>query len=240
MRVTAFKTPKISSTCNIFDVIKDAIDSVNDNDVLVISSKIIAIAEGSVVSAKTDKEALIKEQSEFWLDPHLSRYGHHFTVKHGTLIGAAGIDASNSNNSYVLLPKNPQESANKLRKAVREHYKKDIGVVVVDSVSVPLRRGAIGYALAHSGFDALKSYIGQQDIFGNPLKLSVANRAQGIAAAATLEMGEGDEQTPLAIVSEVKGLKCVNNDPTSDELKEVYLQVHNDIFEPFWKAVGWE
>jgi dihydrofolate synthase / folylpolyglutamate synthase len=239
VQVVGYKTPKVEHACDIAKFITDVVKAVDQHSIIVISSKIVAIAEGSLVPKSVDKEALIKEQSEHWLDPEKSKYGHHFTVKHHTLVGSAGIDSSNVKDAYALLPKDPQQTANDLREKLSKHYGHSLGVVIVDSVSVPLRRGAVGWALAHSGFVALHSYIGEPDIFGRTLELSVANRAQGIAAAATLAMGEGDEQKPIAVVSKIPGFITTLDNPNREELQQLYPPLEDDLFEPFWKAVGW-
>src|SRR5690606_18888231 len=111
---------------------------------VVISSKIVAIAEGSVVPKTVDKEELIRQQADKLLDPKKSAYGHHFTIKHNTLLGSAGIDSSNSDDVFVLLPRDPQRVADTLRAELSAHYGKPVGIVITDSTSVPLRRGAVG------------------------------------------------------------------------------------------------
>lgn len=242
MRVITYKTPKITGKCNVTKLVIDTIDELDAaNSIIAISSKIISIAEGSVVPKNgLDKEQLIKQQSDYWLNPKLSKYGHHFTIKHHTLVGSAGIDTSNGSDNYVLLPISPQETANELREKLSAHYGVPVGIVITDSTSVPLRRGAVGFSIAHSGFAALKSYIGTPDLFGNEMQHSVANQAHGLAAAAVLEMGEGAEQTPIVMLSGSKHIRCVDKNPSTEELSELYPNIDEDLFEPFWKAVGWK
>lgn len=239
MKAIGYKTPKITESCDIVKVITSAIENVPDDSVIVVSSKIIAIAEGSVVSKSVNKEALISEQAEYMIDPAQNKYHHHFTIKHHTLVGAAGIDDSNGGENHVLLPRDPQKSANYLRMKLSDEFNMPVGVVVTDSVSLPLQRGASGIVLAHSGFEALKNYIGKPDLFGEAFKISMANRAQGIAATANLVMGEGTEQTPIVVVSDIPNFLLNNRDPTEVELKELYPDIEDDLFETFWRAVGW-
>ncbi len=240
MHIVGYKTPRITSKVDLVDIILAAIPKITSHSVIVVSSKIVAISEGAVVPiTNTDREALIKEQADLWLDPTLNKYGYHFTIAKGSLIGSAGVDSSNGNGQYILWPRNPQFSANTLRAALTKAYGKPLGLVISDSSSMPLRRGSVGICIAHSGFKALESYIGAKDIFGNTLERSVSNRAQGIAAGATVVTGEGNEQTPLAVASDIPNLVCIDENPSIDELESVYLTPETDIFEPFWRGVGW-
>lgn len=242
MRVVGYKTPRLNETFDLAQLIIDTIAVVPEDAVIVVSSKIVSIAEGSVIpkNAANDREQLIKDQADKWLDPNKSKYRHHFTIKHNTLVGSAGIDSSNGGDNFVLLPKRPQATANELRSTLTKHYTRPVGVIITDSTSIPLRRGSVGTCLAHSGFEALRSYIGDKDIFGHTFQHSVANLAQGIAAAATLVMGEGAEQTPLVVVSDIPHFVCIDQNPTEAELDELYPDMAVDLFEPFWEAIGWK
>jgi F420-0:gamma-glutamyl ligase len=131
-----------------------------------------------------------------------------------------------------------------VRRYLRDKFGlKNLGIVVTDSLSIPLRLGAIGTCLGYSGFSAVNDYRGQADLFGRPFKLSRANVAEGLAAAAVLAMGEGAEQTPLAIVTDMPFIKFQAADPSGEELKEVRLSLEDDLFAPFinngkWRAGG--
>jgi len=130
---------------------------------------------------------------------------------------SAGIDESNSNGFYILHPKDLQETANKIRIYLCKRFKlKNVGVLITDSKTTPLRWGTTGVALAHSGFLALNDYIDTPDIFGRKLKVTKVNISDGLAAAAVLVIGEGREQTPLAIISETASVKfqVSNSAPT--------------------------
>jgi F420-0:gamma-glutamyl ligase len=171
--------------------------------VVVVTSKIVSLCENRVVPlADTSKKQLVEQEASQYLASELSQYGHLFTITNDTLIPSAGIDESNGDSHYVLWPKDPQASANAIRAHLASKHQLDnIGVIITDSTSQPLRRGISGIVLAHSGFLALKDYRGQPDLFGRPLGVSVANVASGLAAAAVLAMGEGAEQTPLALAA---------------------------------------
>ncbi len=243
MRVIALKSNIILSSS---DLVEEIIASMGDrvvlpNSIIAISSKVVAITEGMVVPKNgTDKEKLILDQADLYLDPSKSKYGHHFTIKHNTLIGSAGIDSSNGDDNYVLWPKNPQQSANSLRKTLAKYYKCNLGVIITDSTSTPLRRGTVGSAIAHSGFNALSSYIGENDIFGQKIQHSVLNKAMGFAAAANVVMGEGNEQTPFVLIENIENLVCTDKNPDQSEIDSVYPKISEDLFEPFLSCLEWQ
>jgi putative folate metabolism gamma-glutamate ligase len=242
MNITPIKTPKLTvGVADLYEVLDDALPDLYDSDIVAITSKVVSICEGAVVPlAGTDKEALIIQESDKYLPSKLSKYGHHFTVTNHTLISVAGIDESNGDDYYILWPRDAQKTANDIRKYLaKKHGLTRLGVIITDSTCQPLRRGTTGIDLAHSGFLALKNYVGSPDLFGRPLAVTYANIACGIAAAAVLVMGEGAEQTPLCIVSDVPAIVFQERDPSLQELAEKTISLNEDLFEPFLSAVPW-
>ena len=181
------------------------------------------------------------EQAEYFLPPKYSTYGFTITMKHNVLIPSAGIDESNGNGYYVLWPRDPQKTVNQIREyLVEKHGVKNIGVIIVDSKTTPLRWGVTGVAIVHSGFDALNDYIGKPDIFNRPFKVEKVNVADGLAASAVLVMGEGNEQTPLAIVEDVSFIHFQNRNPSQQELDTLAISIDEDLYAPLLKHVPWE
>src|SRR5439155_10784757 len=92
----------------------------------------------------TDKEELIARESDYFLEAKHSKYNHHFSIVGNTIVGAAGIDTSNADGNYVLWPADPQKSANEIRQYLTDRFKiMNTGVIITDSISIPLRRGSI-------------------------------------------------------------------------------------------------
>src|SRR5690606_530209 len=119
------------------------------------------------------------------------------TIKNNILAVNAGVDESNSNGLLVLWPRNPQESADRIRVYLKEKFGlKNVGVLITDSKTTPLRYGITGIGIAHSGFLAINDFVGTPDIFGRTLKMTKVNVMDGIAAASAVVMGEASEQTP--------------------------------------------
>lgn len=242
MKITAIQTnPIVPGKGSLTDVLDEFLPALEESSVLVITSKIVSICEGGVVPLDSiDKEELIISQADKYLPAEHSQYGHHFTIVGHHLAGAAGIDESNGQEHYVLWPRDAQQTANQMRHYLRDRYGlKKLGIIISDSTSLPLQRGTSGTSLAHSGFSALKNYVGQPDIFGRLITVSQANIAGGLAAAAVLAMGEGAETTPLCLVTEASFVDFQEDDPSAEELAEINLSIEDDLFAPFLTAVDW-
>lgn len=153
-------------------------------------------------------------------------------------MGSSGIDESNGSGHYVLYPKDPKASARRLRLWLMKTYKvKSLAVIITDSMSLPLRRGAVGFALAWDGIDPLRDYRGTKDIFGRTIQIEIANLIDSLAAAAVLEMGEGNEQTPIAIVQGAKNIVLKNRSKKDDQL---VISPQDDIFAPLLWSKKWK
>lgn len=243
MIVTGIKTDKITAgSVGLLELLDSAITSLDEGSVVAITSKVVSLCENNVVPlGDVDKEDLIVQESNLYLPATHSKYGYHFTITNNTLISVAGIDESNGDGHYVLWPKDSQATANQVRRYLKERFGlQKVGVVITDSTSHPLRRGAVGITLAHSGFAALHDYVGKPDLFGKPFRVSHADIAGGLTAAAVLQMGEGAEQTPLAIISDVPFVTFQDRDPSAEELAETNIPLKDDLFAPFLTSVTWQ
>jgi len=174
-----------------------------ENKVLAITSKIISLSQGQVVSKKNikSKKKLIQKEADVYLGK--MGFNTHLTIKHGLLLASAGIDESNSKkNDYILLPKNPFQTADEICLQLKSHWKlKNFGILITDSKTSPLRAGVTGITLSHSGFKGIQNKIGDKDLFGKKLQMTKINIADALASAAVFCMGESNERTPLALIS---------------------------------------
>jgi putative folate metabolism gamma-glutamate ligase len=217
------------------------IASLEENSVVAVTSKIVALCEGRVAPFDgTDKKELIAQEAEYYIPSQKSKYNITIAVKNSLLVASAGIDESNSNGEYVLWPKDPQSAANRIRAHLRKRFSlHNLGVILTDSKTTPLRWGVTGAAIAYSGFDCLNDYIGSPDIFGRELKVTKVNVAEGLAAATVLVMGEGNEQTPLAVVTDVPFVHFQDNEPTPDELSALKISIEDDLYAPLLEHAEW-
>lgn len=242
MLVVAYKTKKVVVGDDLYKILDKSLPSIKERDVVVITSKIIAICQGRVVKndGRISKDELVKKEAELYLPEKYTNYGVFLTIKNKVIIASAGIDESNANGYFILWPKNLQKTTNEIWRYLRKKHKvKSLGVVVTDSKLTPLRRGVTGYGLSWSGFEPLRNYIGTPDIFGHKLKVTKTNIVDGLAASAVLEMGEGKEQTPLCVISEVSNIKFVQRIPNKKELSEMTIEIENDILASLLKSAKW-
>lgn len=243
MLVTTIKTERIAANdTTLLALLDEVIPKLKEGSVVAITSKLVSLCEGNVIALDAiDKETLVVQESDLYLPATLSRYGHHFTITDNTLIPMAGVDESNGGGNYVLWPKNSQQTANDTRDYLKQRFDlQNVGIIITDSTCHPLRRGTTGIMLAHSGFLALHNYIGQPDLFGRPYAVSQGDIAGGLAAAAVLQMGEGTEQTPIAVITGLPFVTFQNRNPNAEELAEMNIPLSEDLFAPFLNSVDWQ
>ena len=121
---------------------------------------------------------------------------------HGFICANAGIDQSNvskSKNRVLLLPKDPDKSADSIKKEVYEKTRKNIAVLITDTFGRPFRMGQTNVAIGIAGINPLKNYKGKRDMFGKIMKVTEIAIVDEIAGAAELVMGKS-EGIPVAIV----------------------------------------
>lgn len=234
MKVTAIKTEKVSPRSTTLTALLDrSIKKFPDRSILVITSKVVALCEGQFLPHDaTLKDEAIMAEADYYLPKEKSRYGIPLTITDNAFIARAGIDASNTNGHYSLLPKNSYATAKKIRAyLVKRFGVTDAGVIIVDSHSTPLRRGTLGVAIGWSGFHALKNYENLPDIFGHHFTTH-QNHVDGLASTAVLAIGEGNEQTPLALITNIPFVTFQASSPTKKELATFKPPVEDDLFAP--------
>jgi len=242
MRIFSIKTHKIRPfESNLLEILDRYLVDFKEGSILAVTSKIVSICEGRVVRTKdADKHELIKKEAEYFLPPEENKYNITLTVKGNLLVPTAGIDESNGQDYYILWPEDPQAAANRVRKYLCRRFSvKKAGVIITDSKTTPLRWGTSGASIAHSGFSALNNYIGKPDIFGRKLLVTKANVADALAVSAVLLMGEGNEQTPLAVIEDVPFVKFQARNPLKKELESFHIDMEDDLYAPLLKGVKW-
>lgn len=243
MKVTAFKTHKITEDdCDINKILDQYLPNLQESCIVVVVSKIVAITEGRVFHASHEQlEEIIKEEADWYLPKEVNKYNLYITIKNNYLTFSSGIDESNVESGYVLWPKNPQGSANLIRQYLAKRYGlKNIGVIITDMAALPLQRGVIGGAIAFSGFKPLNDITGTSDLFGREFKYTRVGIFNGLAATASVVMGEGAEQTPIGLIEDIGFVEFVDRDPTEEELKSIRISFDEDLYGPMLKALDWE
>jgi coenzyme F420-0:L-glutamate ligase/coenzyme F420-1:gamma-L-glutamate ligase len=188
-------------------------------DVLVVAQKVVSKAEGRYVSlasvtvspraaelaALTRKDArvvelVLRESVEVLrIKPDVLIVRHRL----GYVMANAGIDRSNvgGNDRVLLLPADPDGSAEALRASIRERYGLQVGVIICDSFGRPWRKGVTNVALGAAGVPALLDRRGEPDRNGRRLEVTEVALADQLASAAGLLMGEGAESRPAILIS---------------------------------------
>lgn len=193
--------------------------TLHDGDVLVVSSKIVSKAEGQRVALETvtPGEEAVELAQEVRKDPRVvelilresdmvSRKAPYVLVTQhrlGFVSANAGIDQSNIEHSdeYVLLlPLDPDASAEALRGRIARETGRDVAIVISDTHGRPFRLGNIGVAIGIAGLPALVDHRGEHDLFGRELKATMQGYGDLIASAAHLVCGEGAEGLPVVLV----------------------------------------
>jgi coenzyme F420-0:L-glutamate ligase len=222
MRLYGVKTRIIKTGDDAVEAILESLKEQNlnleNNDILAMTSKIIACAEGRIVKLSdvepSDRAKELAQQ--FSLQPEFAElvlreadkiYGGVekavLTLKKGVLTANAGIDNKNAPEDYaVLWPNDAKKWAARIREEIKHKTRKRVAVLIVDSGLVPLRMGTTGLALAVAGFKPVKDCRGDRDIYGKPLMITRHAIADDLASAAHLLMGEAAEKTPVVLIKD--------------------------------------
>jgi coenzyme F420-0:L-glutamate ligase/coenzyme F420-1:gamma-L-glutamate ligase len=220
-------------TLIIIDALNELGIALEDSDIIAVSEKIVAKAEGRLVkldeiepsekaielAEKSEKEPegveLILQESK-----EVLHVGEFIVVEthHGFVCASAGIDHSNVQEGYAkLLPEDPDASAAKLREGLEKKSGKRLGVLIVDSHGRPFRRGAIGVAIGASGIKTLWDRRGDNDLYGRALEVTRVAIGDMLASAASLLMGEASERVPVVVI---KGVDFAGVGTGKDLLRE--------------------
>jgi coenzyme F420-0:L-glutamate ligase / coenzyme F420-1:gamma-L-glutamate ligase len=194
-----------------------------DGDIVVITSKIVSKAEDRVIAGDRD-EAIRAETVRV-----VARRGPTTIsqTRHGLVLAAAGVDESNTEpGTLVLLPVDPDGSAERLRKAIGERAGVRLGVVITDTMGRPWRAGQTDTAIGAAGITPLRDHRGETDTFGNLLEVTVAAVADEIAAAADL-IKQKTTGIPVAVV---RGLSELVTDSAGPGAAAIIRPAQEDMF----------
>lgn len=186
-----------------------------EKDILVYSAKVVGVSQGRLIelSKVNPSERARALASLYNLDPSFVEVvlresdvilgGVEYallTIKRNVIIANGGVDQSNAPLGYVALwPEDPQKSAEDLRKRFKENGF-DVGILITDSRTLPMRMGNSSVALGVSGFRPIEDLRGRKDLYGRSMRIKRLAVADNIASAAQLVMGETSEQIPVAVV----------------------------------------
>jgi coenzyme F420-0:L-glutamate ligase / coenzyme F420-1:gamma-L-glutamate ligase len=226
----------------IIKSIKDKNESLQENDVVIITHKIISKAEGRTTDLRNivPSEESKKISSNTGKDPRLveliiSQSNEIVKIerdiiitetKHGFVCANAGIDTSNVgklSDHVLLLPDDPDESARNIRNDLNANTGVNVGIIISDTFGRPFRKGQVNIAIGVAGIDPIKSYIGKRDMYGKILRVTEIAIADEITSAAELVMGKSS-RVPVSIV---RGYNFSFNDSS---ISKVTRSKKDDLF----------
>ncbi|XP_061168724.1 bifunctional F420 biosynthesis protein FbiB-like [Saccostrea echinata] len=240
---------------DLFQALFAALDSLKEtftlqnHDLLCISAKVVAIHQGRCrkIHDPAERRKLMQQEADYYIASSLApdpepgaaqlNIDFPFTIKDGTPVPFAGIDESNGDGWQILWPETPQHIAGELRKRIAQRYGVDsLGLLILDSTVLPMRRGCISLSIAAAGVQLLHSYQGEVDLFGRELKLSETNIVDRIAGFAGLHMGEGAEQTPVVVL---RGLeRFITEQQEATGFPRLFMEPEQDFYAPLFRQHG--
>ena len=221
--------------CDLLQSLKNALEknheSLQEGDILVITSKVISFAENRVISVKNmqDFQKKVRDEADMTFDEGEMV----ITLKNKILIPNAGIDNSNApEGKIVLWPEYPFKSAETIYQTLKQEYKlKDLGIVLSDSYCHPLRIGTVGIAIAWAGFEGIQDECIRKDLFNKKVIYTKIAIADNFASTANLLMGETDASIPFVII---RGADVQFSDKQFSE-KDYYINseecIYNSIYD---------
>jgi coenzyme F420-0:L-glutamate ligase/coenzyme F420-1:gamma-L-glutamate ligase len=228
--------PMVQPGDDLATLIADRAGPLRDRDVLVIAQKIVSKAEGRSIDLATviPSPRAVELAAEVGKDPRLVEVilsestrvvrsrPNLLIMQHrlGFVMANAGVDHSNvaptdGIDRALLLPVDPDGSAERLRAALEARCGVRLAVIISDSFGRPWRRGTVGVAIGAAGLPALIDMRGKPDLFGRTLEVTVIGLADEIAAAAGLLQGQAAEAQPVVVV---RGLSWTAPDAPVNEL----------------------
>lgn len=224
----AFLPPKD----NLYELLDKYLPKLAEGDVVVITSKVLAIHQGRCVKIgpAVNKDKLIKREADGYISRRrVPGAAAVLTLKQHTLIPSAGIDESNGNGFYILWPRRVNTLLKEIHRYLVRKYKiKRLAIVATDSHTIPLRYGVMGISIGFYGLQPLRDYRGRKDIFKRRLVMTQSNVVDTLAAMSVLLMGEGNERRPILII---RGADCIKF-TRQNTWRKLIVPKEMDLFAP--------
>ena len=207
-----------------FDVLNKSEIGIEKNDIFIVTQKIVSKSEGMERDLSIyDFQKLLQSESK----KIIRKRGDLIIAKthHGFICANAGIDRSNvKKNSALLLPEDPNKSADKFRKRFESLANLPIAVIISDTFGRAWRKGQVNFAIGSSGISPIDSYIGKLDSFDNELNATEIAVIDELASAAELVMKKTID-IPIAIIRGVdyKSSKLNANELIREDNEDFFL-----------------
>ena len=207
-----------------FDILNKSEIGIEKNDIFIVTQKIVSKSEGMERNLSNyDFEELLQSETK----KIIRKRGDLVIAKthHGFICANAGIDKSNvKKNSALLLPEDPNKSADKFRKRFESLANLPIAVIISDTFGRAWRKGQVNFAIGSSGISPIDSYIGKLDSFDNELNATEIAVIDELASAAELVMKKTID-VPIAIIRGVdyKSSKLNASELIRDDNEDFFL-----------------
>ena len=224
-----------------------------DDDILVIAHTIVSKSEGRIrrlkeinpsdiayeIAEKRKEDprviqAVLDETKEILIEQPL------FLVeaKCGNICINAGVDRSNVKEGYlILLPKDPDASAEKIGRRIFELTKRRVGVIISDTNGRPFRIGQVGFSIGIYGIEPIRDWKGKKDIFGKRLEITEEAISDELAGMSNILMGEGDWCSPVVVIRGLSvlsdkngGVKKIYRDEATDYIRRAIKNFYSCKF----------
>lgn len=244
MQVKAIRTRSMMPPKDdLYQVLAESLPKIRERSVVVVTSKIVAIHQGRCVKdLNQEQRDEMAAQEADWYVPKDSYPNQHimFTRKNDVLIASSGIDRSNGNGYLVLWPEKPGQMAREIHTWIKNQFKlTELGLIITDSHVNMMRAGVLGVSIGHFGFNPVRNYVGKADIFGRPFQYERTNVVDSLAVAAVLEMGEGNETTPIALIEEIGEIEFTEDEILNQGIPPLSFPIEEDLFYPMLRALPW-
>jgi len=203
----------------------------NNGDIVVVTSKIIAKVEGRVIQAEDREDAITSETVRIVATKEQPRGVTRIVeTSHGLILAAAGVDASNTESgTVVLLPRDPDASARQLREQIMQLRRINVGVIITDTLGRAWRLGVTDHAIGAAGIQVLDDLTGTSDSFGQELHMTVVAIADQLAAASELVRAK-QTLTPVAVIRGASQWVYEYDDTDTGSARDLIRPSEEDLF----------
>jgi len=232
--------PVVQAGDDLSEIITHHASDLIDGDILVIASKVVSISENRIVPGDDIRpsERAFEIANENGFDPIQVELAIQESIelirtkgvlitenKFGLVCNFSGVDKSNApEGSYILLPENPDDSAERIRNALIQRTGKQLAVIISDTQGRPWRKGSVNIAIGTAGIAPFKYNKGKRDLYGRELKRSTVCQVDEIAMLVEPLMGQAGQQRPVIIV---RGYDYLDSEEKS---KDINRPKHEDMF----------
>lgn len=219
---------------DIFQVFDKFVWDIKDNDIIFISSKILAIHQWRCVKIKDiEKKDLIEQEKDMWIKSDIVPWRDiYLTIKNNTLIASAWIDESNANWYYILWPDNLENLSKEIYDYFCKRFKiSNLWIIITDSATRPLKSGVVGIWIYSYGINPIRDERWKKDIFWRELKITQINIIDSLTPTAVYLMWEWNEKSWIIVWRNIAWIEF----STKYKYENINIKTEEDLYYPILK-----